>query len=134
MLTFFTTLLAQSSDIPLGGFTPPTESYSAGSADGVAEATGNLELFISNLIGFLTVLGGIFFVVYFVMAAFSWITAGGDSGKISTARDKMVQGVLGLIIIIVAYSLIGLIGGIIGLDLLNVGQQIETLIPGGGTP
>lgn len=130
MITILTTLIAQASHpINLGGFSPPTDAYSEGSADGIEGATQNLELFISNIIGFLTVLGGIFFVVYFVMAAFSWITAGGDSGKLSTARDKMVQGVLGLIIIIAAYSLIGLIGGIIGLDLLNIGQQIETLIP-----
>jgi len=106
---------------PLGGPSRPNK--------GVDEATANLELFISNIIGFLTVLGGIFFVVQFVLAAFNWITSGGDSSKIQKARDKMVQGALGLIVVIASYALIGLIGSIIGLDLLNVGKQIENLVP-----
>ena len=132
MLTIVTTLLAQTTKtkkIPLGEFSPPTSAYSAGSAKGVDEATANLELFISNIIGFLTVLGGIFFVVQFVLAAFNWITSGGDSSKIQKARDKMVQGALRLIVVIASYALIGLIGSIIGLDLLNVGKQIENLVP-----
>lgn len=123
-------LLAQApkEDIFGGGFRPPTSAYSEGSAEGAGAVT-NLELFITNVIGFLTLLGSIFFIYYFVQGALSWITAGGDSGKIQKARDMMLNGVIGLIVIVASYSLVGIIGSILGLPLLNPRVMIQTIIP-----
>lgn len=121
------TLIAQASD--LGGFTPATDAYNEGSAVGTT-ALSNLELFLSNLIGFLTIFASILFIVYFLIGGIEWITAGGDSGKVQKARDKMVNGVIGLVVIIGAYGVIGLIGRVIGLDLLNPAQMLESIIPG----
>lgn len=117
------TLIAES----LGSLKPPSQAYSQG-ADAGTGAVTNLENMLSTVIGFLTILAGLFFVVYFLMAAISWIGAGGDVGKISKARDQIIQGVIGLIVIIAAYSVIGLIGSIIGLDLLRPGLAIMDLI------
>lgn len=86
-----------------------------------------LELFISRIIGFLTVLAGIFFIVYFILGALSWITAGGDTSKIQKARDQIVQGVIGLIVIIGAYAVVGIIGSVIGIDILNPAAQLRTI-------
>jgi hypothetical protein len=120
-------LIAQKTDIPLGGFTPPTPAYSEGSED-PDTALANLEAFISNLIGFLTVLGSLFFVVYFVIGAFQWITSGGDKGSLEKARNRMMYGALGMILIIAAYSILGLLSGLIGLDFLNPAEQIRNII------
>ena len=92
----------------------------------------NLEAILSNVLGFLTILGGIFFIIYFLIAAMDWITSGGDSGKLTTARNKMVQAVLGLVILVAAYGIIGLIGSVIGIDLLNPALLLESITPGGG--
>lgn len=116
------TLIAES----LGTLQPATTAYSDGSADSQTAVT-NIEGFLSAMIGLLTVLGGLFFVVYFLLAALKWITAGGDSGKVSKARDQMIQGVLGLVVMIAAYSVIGLIGTILGLNLLTPGAEILNL-------
>jgi len=111
-----------------GGFKPPTDAYSE--TGQTTEGTlSNLELFISNIIGVLTLLAGIFFIIYFILGAFKWVTAGGDSGKVGKARDEMVQGVLGLIIIVMAYGIIGIVGSILGLDILNPAAVLETLVP-----
>jgi hypothetical protein len=115
-----------------GGFTPPTDAFSTGRFNS-AEASGqgalnNLELALSNLIGLLTVVAGIAFIVYFFLGAFKWITAGGDSGKVGKARDEMVNGTIGLIVIVAAYGVVGLIGSIVGIRLLNPGEQLMILI------
>lgn len=115
-----------------GGFKPPTDAFSSGRFDSV-EASGqgalnNLELALSNIIGVLTVVAGITFIVYFFLGAFKWITAGGDSGRVGKARDEMVNGVIGLIVIVAAYGVVGLIGSIVGIRLLNPGQQLQLLI------
>jgi hypothetical protein len=126
LITIFS-LIAQGTNIPLGGFTPPSTAYSEGSAEGDTALT-NLEFFISNLIGFLTALGSIFFVIYFVLGAFQWITSGGDKGKLESARNRMMYGVLGMILIIASYSLLGLLSGLIGVDFLNPAEQIRNIV------
>lgn len=106
--------------------------------EGVDSASGtnafsNVEAMISNIIGLLTVLGGLFFVFFFVLAAFQWITAGGDSGKIEKARGQMTQGILGLVVMVASYGIIGLIGSIVGLKLLNPAATLQRLVPGANT-
>jgi hypothetical protein len=116
-------LLAQN----LGTFKPPTTAFSEGSAD-AETAYSNFESFISTLIGFLTVLGSIMFVIYFVVGAFEWITSGGDKGKLEKARSRMLYGTLGMILIIASYSLLGLFSSVIGIDFLNPAAQIRSLV------
>ncbi len=93
-----------------------------------------LELWISDIIGVITVLGTLFFIVYAFIAAFNWITAAGDKSKIEKAKDRLVWSTLGLILIVATYAIIGLIGGIIGLELLKPGDMIRQIIPVVPTP
>jgi hypothetical protein len=118
-MTFFSTLLA-AGDVKLGTFQPPTEAFSKGSEDasGVGAAQ-NLEKLISNGVGGLTMLAGLFFIFYFVMGGLNWVTAGGEQGKITKARDQMIQAVIGLVVIVMAYGLIGIVGKFVGLNILT---------------
>ena len=111
----------------LGTFKPPSSAFSQDSttADGVLL---NIDAFLSFLIGLITVIAGLFFVVSFITATLAWVTAGGDSGKISKARDQMLQGVIGLVIVVASYGLIGLIGTIVGLDLLSPTDSLRTVL------
>lgn len=120
-------------DQPIGGFTPPTDSFSTHSTDvGGVGAANNLELFVSNAISFLTILAGIFFIFYFVMGALSWTTAGGEEAKVTKARDQMTQAVIGMVVVVISYSLIGVVGTFLGFDFLHPGCQFLKLIPGAG--
>ena len=128
MFNFFQILAG--SDRFSGGIKPPMENeYTQGVQLG-ENVLGTVATVLSNIIGSLTVLGGLFFVVYFFMGAFKWITAGGDSGKIEKARDQMIQGVLGLLVMVISYSLIGILSRVIGLDLINIEETLKGLVPG----
>ena len=126
MFTFLPTLIAQFGD----GIQPPTEAYSV---DGTTQegVLANFDLILSNVLGLFTIFGGIFFVIYFLIAGIQWISSGGDSGKLTEARNKIIQGVIGLIILVAAYGIIGLIGTIVGIDIINPVTQLEKIIPGG---
>ncbi len=121
------TLLAAGTSI--GGFEPPTTAYSQGSANSGAAAAGNVEHFISNAIGGLTIIGGLFFIFYFVMGGVNWITAGGEQGKVTKARDQMIQGVIGMVVIVISYGLMGVIGGFVGFDFLHPAATFLKLVP-----
>lgn len=90
----------------------------------------DFETIISTSVGILTVVSSLFFIVYFFMAALKWITAGGDGGKVGKARDEMVQGIMGLIVVVAAYGIIGLVGTIIGIDILNPAKAVFEILPG----
>jgi len=132
MLTFFYTLLAQNEDIPLGGgFESPSTIYDLEGLDPGGEvALTTLETFISNIVGFLTILTSLFFIVYTFTAAFQWVTAGGDSGKIQKCKDRIQWGTLGLILVVAAYGIVGLLSSVIGVRILNPAEMIREIIPG----
>ncbi|MCB9813461.1 MAG: hypothetical protein H6772_03580 [Pseudomonadales bacterium] len=125
MLTIFATLIAQFGN----GIQPPSEAYSV-DGDTQAGVLANFDLLLSNVLGLFTIFGGIFFVIYFLIASVQWITSGGDSGKLTEARNKMIQGVLGLVILVASYGIIGLVGTIVGIDIINPVAQLEKIIPG----
>lgn len=115
----------------LGEFRPPVQNnWNSGTAlTTTANTLTTFELVISNLFAIATTVGGILFLYTFIMGALGWVTAGGDSGKITKARDQMVQGAIGLIILVAAYAIIGLIGSIVGINILYPADMIKAVIP-----
>ena len=87
---------------------------------------------ISNIIGFLTLLGGLFFTIYFIIAAFDWLRAGGDKSKVEKAQQKMVNAAIGLLIMIVAIGIVGIVGGVFGVEILNPTQTFVDLVTNRG--
>lgn len=115
-------MLAQTS---LGSFKDPGKFVkNANTQDG---ALAGVETFISHVLGLITVVGSVFFIINFFLAALSWLTAQGDAGKIQKSRDQMIQGVVGLVIIVGSYGIIGLIGTIVGLNLLSPKEALLQL-------
>lgn len=56
---------------------------------------------INIALGFL----GIVLLFYLLYAGFLWMTAGGDEGKVKTAKAMITQAVIGLIIIVAAFAI-----------------------------
>ena len=121
------TLLAQG--VNIGSIKPVNEARQPADLES-GTVLSTLELWVSDVIGIITILGTLFFIVYAFIAAFNWITAAGDKGKIEKAKDRLVWSTLGLILIVATYAIIGLIGGIVGLELLEPAQMIQEIIPG----
>ena len=64
--------------------------------------------------------GGLAFLLYFLLGGLEWITAGGEKGKIEEARGKITQGLIGLAILAASYVIIKFIETAIGMNLLNI--------------
>ena len=113
--------------LPLPSRLNQIQSNSANSSG--VDATNNLVHFVSNMIGLLTILGGLIFIFYFVMGGVYWITAGGEQGYVTKARDQMVEAVIGMVVIVISYGLMGVVGGIVGFDFLHPAGAILNLKP-----
>ncbi len=84
---------------------------------------------ISNIIGILTLIAGIWFIFQFITGAFSIMSASGDPKKMGEASAKIRSAVIGLVVVVVAYALMSLLGKILGFDFLRPVTLIERLGP-----
>ena len=75
---------------------------------------------IATLWQTIIIVGGLAFLLYFLMGGVTWITAGGDKGKIEEARNKITQGLVGLTVLAASYVIIKFIETAIGMNILNV--------------
>ncbi len=116
----------------LGTIEPPSEPLAPELDPTGATSAGMLEMIISNVLGFLTIIAGLYFLLTFVIASINWLGAGGDTGNVAKARTMMINAVVGMVIVVGTYAIVGLIGSIIGLDLLRPAGMILRLAPGGG--
>ena len=81
---------------------------------------------LSAIVTTLTVVGGLAFVIFFTLGGLKWLTAGGDKNKVSEAQAQMTQGVIGLVAIVAGLFIVGLVGGVLGINILN---PFKTLFP-----
>ncbi len=91
---------------------------------GTGTQLGNI---ISAVVTTLTVVGGLAFVIFFTLGGLKWLTAGGDKAKVSEAQTQMTQGVIGLVAIVASLFVVGIVGGVLGIDILN---PFKTLMKG----
>lgn len=106
-----------------GGWNP--ETIATGDNE---KATGTLEKVISMLIGVVTTLSSMFFIIQLFRAGLNYITAGGDSGKIEAVKLRMQQSAIGLGIVVMIYSVLGIIGKVMGINILYPGQTLLDII------
>lgn len=104
-------------DIPLGSGITGTGPFQTVLDQGATQT--QLGTLLSNLITTITVVGSLAFVVYFTIGGLKWITAGGDKAKVSEAQTQMTQAAIGLIVIVVSFFIIGIVGAVLGIDILN---------------
>lgn len=85
--------------------------------------TGNVNAqlgnFISTVINSITVVSGLAFLLFFVIAGLKWITSSGEKGRAEEAKTELTQTAIGLIVVAVSYFIAGIVGGVVGIDILN---------------
>lgn len=92
------------------------------------ELVGNtLNKGLGNIIGFMTIIAALWFMFQFIIGGYQWIASGGDKNNLEQARDKIINSIIGLIIVVVAWIIVGLIGKLLGLDILNPGSVLQTI-------
>lgn len=97
-----------------------------------ASPASTLESLISNIIGFLSLVGIIFFVFQIIFAGYAFLSSQGDEKKLQVARDRLTNGILGITIVIIALGAGALIAFIMGIDtstIFNLNSIINRLSP-----
>lgn len=95
---------------------------------GTIEGTGRFQTgnqyqllgdFISTLVNVVTVVAGLAFLLYFSIGGLKWITSSGEKARAEEAKTELTQAAIGLIVVAVSYFIAGIVGGVVGINILN---------------
>jgi len=106
---------------------------------GTEEGAADGSKFISYMVSLWRVvinLGALAVLAFFLIGAFTWITAGSDSKKVENARNYMMNAVIGLVILVAGFTIIGflsrlLFGDDFNLLRLTLPSNISDVVDGG---
>ena len=92
------------------------------------EGIGNkIATVISQVIGLLSIVAIIWFVLQLVLAGITIISAGGNKEKIAETQKRITYSTLGLLVALLATFLIAILSYIFNIDFLNLGSILEKL-------
>jgi len=83
---------------------------------------------ISNVIGTLTIIAGLAFIIYFIIAAVTLVTVGDDQSKLQNARTSMTQALVGIVITAAAYPLVWVITHLLGIPLTDPAELLNNYL------
>ncbi|OGM28034.1 hypothetical protein A3D00_05470 [Candidatus Woesebacteria bacterium RIFCSPHIGHO2_02_FULL_38_9] len=80
---------------------------------------------LSLTIGLLSVVAGIWFLIQIIIGGIGIVGSGGDKAALTSARQKITNGLIGIIVVIAGVFIAKLIGDLLGIDILNPGNFVE---------
>jgi hypothetical protein len=98
------------------------------SPPGPGTATQQAESLLSRGIGVATIAAILYFAIQIILAGFSFLSSEGDEKKAESARKRITDGLVGIIVVIAAVTLVSLLGRILGLgNILNLDQVFTNM-------
>jgi len=62
--------------------------------------------------------GSLIFVFFLITGAITWMTSGGDKGKLESARGRLSNAIVGFVLLLVVFALIQIIEKFFGINIL----------------
>lgn len=82
--------------------TSSTESFQKAAGFSTSVSAENM---IASIIKTILGLLGIIFIILMILSGYQWMTAGGNEDAIKKARGRIVNAIIGLVIVVLAYSI-----------------------------
>lgn len=83
---------------------------------------GGISFFLSNLVALIYSLAAIVLIFMLLWGAWDWMTSEGDKEKLDSARKKIVNAIIGILLFAVAFAVIQVLGQFTGFTFF-VGQK-----------
>jgi hypothetical protein len=87
-----------------------------GSTAFAGDASVGLSKLITTGVQLFLFVGGLALLLYLMWGAFDWITSNGEKEKVEKARQKITNAIIGMVLMVVALGIFGLVTG----DMLGI--------------
>lgn len=97
---------------------------------GSGEPAGVFGRFIGSWWGTAYLIGALMFILYLVWGGMEWIMGGSNEERVTNAKNKITNALIGLTILSVSWALVKLVGALLGVGFLeNLSQGLDELAP-----
>jgi TRAP-type C4-dicarboxylate transport system permease small subunit len=76
--------------------------------------------FLPKAVGLILVIGVVVFFFMLLVGGVQWISSGGDKAALESARGKLSNALIGLVILLASFAVIKLVEGFFGVDILQL--------------
>lgn len=76
--------------------------------------------YVSVIVQILLTLAVIIAVIYLIYGGIKWILSGGDKAKVEAARNTIIGGIIGLVLVFLAYFIISVVANLFGVNIANL--------------
>ena len=90
---------------------PPACKARGGVGQAGGSSSPNLASFIQKVINILLFIIGIIAVIMIVIAGIQYVTSGGNADQASRAKNTIIYAVVGIIVAVMAYAIVGFVIG-----------------------
>ncbi len=73
--------------------------------------------FVATIWRLSLIVAGLVVFIYFIWGAFEWLTAGGDSEKVSKAQKRLTNSIIGIIFLVSLVAILKFLMPLIGLNI-----------------
>ena len=84
--------------------------------EGPREQDIDILTILNNVVNWFFAIFLIIAVIFIIMGAFQFLTAGGDATKVASARDKLLYAAIGIAVALLSRTIIPIVKMIIGID------------------
>lgn len=81
-------------------------SKTSGCEQGNASADTSIDKLITNIVNIFSVIVGVIAVIMIIIGGFRYVTSGGDSGNVTSAKNTIMYAIIGLIIVALAQIIV----------------------------
>jgi len=78
----------------------------------------NIQNIARTVVNTISIVVGIIAVIFIIYGGFKYITSGGDSGKVTEAKNALIYAIIGLLIVAVSQAIVHFV--------LSAGSQVNT--------
>lgn len=77
-----------------------------------------LQAFVPKVVTVTLIIAAIIFIFVILIGGISWMLAGSDKNQVESARGRVVNGIVGFLIVLSVFAIAGLIEILFGIDIL----------------
>lgn len=99
---------AQTPNVQSGVCTGSTLQFTSTPQDcnNTAEAQNSINNIVTTVVNIFSIVVGIVAVIMIIVGGFKYITSGGDSAKVTSAKNSIVYAIIGLVIVALAQIIV----------------------------
>ncbi|OGJ16776.1 MAG: hypothetical protein A2632_01905 [Candidatus Pacebacteria bacterium RIFCSPHIGHO2_01_FULL_46_16] len=119
MSNFFTPTQLAQANIDLFNQAKSQELPGRNTISDITQPEVGLGVLVAQILSIMMTIGALMVFIYFLWGAISWISAGGDKGKIEEARNRITTSVIGIIVLASIVAIFKVLQLVLGIEVLK---------------